>query len=59
MSKHTLTHDTLGGKLTGTVDDSGTVVRYRGLHYATVEKRWTRSKLLDTLEGDIDATKFG
>lgn len=60
MSKqHVLAHSSLGAKLTGTVDESGGIARYRGLQYATIDKRWTRSKLLATLPGDIDARKFG
>ena len=56
---HIISHKGLDARIRGTLDESGSVVRYRGLQYATIEKRWTRSKLSQMLGQDVDATRFG
>jgi carboxylesterase type B len=58
-TEHTITHPTLQCQLTGTLDESGQVARYRGIRYATISKRWTRSRLVETLSGNVDARSYG
>jgi carboxylesterase type B len=41
----------------GVLDED--VVLFRGLPYANVEKRWTHSRTIHTLESPFDATEYG
>jgi hypothetical protein len=54
-----LLHPTLNTRLTGVSNPSGTVEGYRGIPFARVEKRWTRSKPVLTLGTEFDARDFG
>lgn len=54
-----LAHPTLESRLTGVLDETRTVAGYRGIPYASVEKRWARSKPYTELGAEFDARKFG
>ena len=47
----------LGSAIVGEFDDG--FAYFRGIPYATVEKRWTHSRCKDSLESPFDATQFG
>jgi carboxylesterase type B len=48
----------LGAELTGELEN-GKLATFRGVPFATVEKRWTHSEVCDTVESPFDATQFG
>ena len=54
-----LSHPTLGTCLNGFVDGSDTIAGFRGIPYASLEKRWTRSKAGPRLDDALDAREFG
>jgi hypothetical protein len=54
-----LLHPTLGTRLNGVLDPSGMVEGYRGIPFASVEKRWTRSQPVVSLGAEFDARDFG
>jgi carboxylesterase type B len=47
----------LNCSITGEVEEG--IVCFRGVPYATVNKRWTHSKTKHSLESHFDATKYG
>lgn len=47
----------LDSTLIAELDDDLTL--FRGIPYASVEKRWTHSQVRHTLDSPFDATKFG
>jgi carboxylesterase type B len=52
-------HDvpSLNALVTGEVEEG--IVCFRGIPYATLDKRWTHSRTNHSLESPFDATKFG
>lgn len=57
--KVTLNAPSLGADLIGTVESEHNVAMFRGIPYATVNKRWTHSETKHTLEGTYNATEYG
>ncbi|KAI1622125.1 Carboxylesterase [Exophiala viscosa] len=49
----------LQSDITGEYDEDNGLAYFRGIPYASVNKRWTHSNLLQTLENPFDATQFG
>jgi carboxylesterase type B len=47
----------LKAEITGEIEDG--VACFRGIPYATLDKRWTHSRTKRSLESPFDATKFG
>lgn len=47
----------LNASLTGDLEEG--VACFRGIPYATLEKRWTHSRTKHSLESPFDATKYG
>ena len=50
---------TLKAKLIGELDQDAGLACFRGIPYASVEKRWTQSCTIHFLESPFDATEFG
>jgi hypothetical protein len=50
---------TLNAEVVGEVDQDAGLALFRGLPYASVEKRWTHSRPTHFLESPFDATQFG
>lgn len=55
----TIDHHTpsLSASITGEVEQG--VVCFRGIPYATLDKRWTHSRTKHSLESPFDATQYG
>ncbi|KAJ5709008.1 hypothetical protein N7493_010342 [Penicillium malachiteum] len=49
----------LGAEIVGELDNDHNIALFRGIPYATVNKRWTHSVTRHTLESTYDATQFG
>jgi carboxylesterase type B len=49
----------LQAEITGEYDDTYDLAYFRGVPYATVNKRWTHSQIRHSLESPFDATEFG
>jgi carboxylesterase type B len=49
----------LQSEIIGELDEDAGLVYFRGIPYASVEKRWTHSRTRHSLESPFDATKFG
>ena len=49
----------LESEIIGEYDEAHGIACFRGIPYATVNKRWTHSELRHSLESPFDATKFG
>lgn len=49
----------LQSEIIGEYDDDHGLCYFRGIPYATVNKRWTHSQTRHSLESPFDATKFG
>lgn len=49
----------LSAELIGELDEEAHLALFRGIPYASVEKRWTHSKTRNNLESPFDATSFG
>jgi carboxylesterase type B len=49
----------LQSELMGEYDETDGLVFFRGIPYATVSKRWTHSRVQNSLPSQFDATKFG
>jgi carboxylesterase type B len=49
----------LQSEVIGEYDNIHNLAYFRGIPYATVDKRWTHSRQRDSLENPFDATKFG
>ena len=49
----------LQSDITGEYDEDNGLAYFRGIPYASVNKRWTHSKLLQSLESPFDATQYG
>ena len=54
----TLSAKSLAAAITGLVDQQA-IALFRGIPYATVEKRWTHSRIRNNLTSPFDATQFG
>ncbi|KAF4632773.1 hypothetical protein G7Y89_g5342 [Cudoniella acicularis] len=50
---------TLGANLVAEKDTTSSLALFRGIPYASVTKRWTQSRVRDSLPAVFDATKFG
>ena len=50
---------TLGAEIVGLKDDHAGLAIFRGIPFASVNKRWTQSCTLHTLPSSFDATQFG
>src|SRR5690349_14360221 len=46
-------------EIIGELDEDNGLTYFRGIPYASVEKRWTHSRTRHSLERPFDATKFG
>jgi len=49
----------LNATLVGELDKSSNIALFRGIPYASLNKRWTHSETRHSLDGTFDATKFG
>ncbi|KAJ5950076.1 hypothetical protein N7454_001660 [Penicillium verhagenii] len=49
----------LNARLIGKLSDDSELALFRGIPYASVNKRWTHSTITHTLESPFDATNFG
>lgn len=50
---------TLQADIIGELDDDASLAIFRGIPYASVERRWTHSRVQHHLPATFDATKFG
>jgi carboxylesterase type B len=57
--KTALYSPSLQSEIVGEYDEANGLVFFRGIPYATVDKRWTHSRVRHTLPSQFDATKFG
>jgi carboxylesterase type B len=49
----------LRAEIIGDTDEDAGLALFRGIPFASVEKRWTHSRTRHTLESPFDATNFG
>jgi carboxylesterase type B len=49
----------LGSNITGSLDQENEIALFRGIPFASVNKRWTHSETLHSLDNDFDATRLG
>lgn len=49
----------LQAEIIGELDEGAGLALFRGIPYASVEKRWTHSRTRHSLENPFDATEFG
>lgn len=59
MAAETITHhaSTLSSSLTGALEEG--IACFRGIPYATLQKRWTHSQVQNSLPSPFDATNYG
>jgi carboxylesterase type B len=57
--KSTLYSPSLQSEIVGEYDETDGLGFFRGIPYATVDKRWTHSRVRHSLPSPFDATKFG
>jgi carboxylesterase type B len=57
--KVSITAPSLGANIVGSLDQENNVALFRGIPFASVNKRWTHSETLHSLDNDFDATKLG
>jgi carboxylesterase type B len=50
---------TLGAEIIGELDEDAGLALFRGIPYASVEKRWTHSRTTHSLPSPFDATEYG